>query len=423
MTAFTLAVSLVNVTVVVWRTSVAAADRRLSAVWWLLLSYFSLLMLIDTVKGEFNHTLEWTGRDVFIPITDFVMTNLFVLLSNGALAVGDIVSRRLFANWRKSIRNDRAGNRYEVLLVLYTVVLGIAALGYGVRMRGYDYTTYVEANESNWWQVAFIASAPSVLLAILRRRWILAAIGVSAYTYFAVVLEVRSFLLLSACPAIVWLWIAHGAEHPRFRGRSYWPYVAIVAALVMGVSIYRGTVRGAESLLPERQLPTLMRVAFSQMLNSPLLTGWDSLERYSYGVARPFFRLLGVPPPVTVDPPVLAAQLVTGYPVSGARYFHYPLLWYTDSFMAFGWLGAGLGLLWGLVFGASEHLARRDPLSCALLLPYVIWHGYMILRGAPAIATVPISFAVYMQLLVLAAYSMVRLRTYSKSPLRNNSGA
>jgi hypothetical protein len=62
--------------------------------------------------------------------------------------------------------------------------------------------------------------------------------------------------------------------------------------------------------------------------------------------------------------------------------------------------GLWLPILWAGILTVWEAFMLRYPIMVALLLPYYAWHAYMLVRGAPAIATVPFSYAFYVSAFV-----------------------
>lgn len=78
---------------------------------------------------------------------------------------------------------------------------------------------------------------------------------------------------------------------------------------------------------------------------------------------------------------------------------HYPALWYADAYFAFGKYGLLLAAFWAAVLVGWERLMARNSLIFGLLLPFYSWHAYMLVRGAIAGSSVPISYALYISAL------------------------
>jgi hypothetical protein len=411
---FAIGIAVINTVFVSWRAWIALRDRRLMAVIWILLTYFAALILFNSASGEFHYTLGFTAEQLFVSWVDLVRTNAFVLVANICFAVGDITGRGLFRNWRRpTARMVEVDRRYDFVLAIYVGLLIVGGVTYWLKTRGWDYQAYVEANESNWPQVVFFAASPGVVLSMLRRRWILAAAFVAAYTYFAVQFQVRSFFLISMCPAILWLAMTRLRTERLFNRRLVIRGTLAAAMLIVASAVITASRLGAlqpgDLFLPEGDLPMYMQVAFHQIDRTGTTTGFDSLEHYWFGMARLAYRVSGDRAPTRPDPPVIVAQLVTGYTRARPddQYLHYPSLWYTDAYLAFGWAGVSLGVLWGLVLTMSEHLTRRGLLSTATLLPFFCWHAYMLVRGAPAIASSTMALPVYAQVPLLGVAALM----------------
>ncbi|MDA8095086.1 MAG: hypothetical protein M0T84_14505 [Betaproteobacteria bacterium] len=402
------AISLAFVNVVLsvirlWRT---LKSRRLIAAIWLLITYFSIFLLGLAFAGPFDHVRGWHHDVVTIHARTIRYMCGYALVFNGlfALAEGGLGWILGLKPSRVAWQIDRNKPGLGVAGLVFLGMMLAGAASYWTEMRGLGYHNYVQYDHSSWSQVFLWASSPFITLSALQRRYLRAALATIPFLVFAVYLDVRSFALLSLVPAAIVFYFQTLADRKNFMmllARSLVVFFLLVgvSAVVMHKKAEDMSAPGARGL-PDAGLVYGMGIAFQMTDEVGVHTGYNSLTKYAYNLVNPFLRLFKYKPPKIEDTPVYIARLMEGIPAGWPIYFHFPALWYSDAYVSFGASGVVLGLLWGVVLSAWERLMLGRPELLGLLLPFYTWHGYMLVRGATAIAAVPFMYSAYVALAV-----------------------
>jgi hypothetical protein len=190
----------------------------------------------------------------------------------------------------------------------------------------------------------------------------------------------------------------------------------LTVALCLGLSLVVTYLKTGRVKLPDAGIPHGMNIAVEETLRLEEYTRWNSLHKYGLNIITPFTKLLDkladVKMPEIIDTPVHIAFLVDGVPKREKKYYHYPTLVYADAYVSFGRWGVVLGLFWGGIITLAECLLRRNAMALAIALPFYTWHLYMVIRGATAIASSPLSYAPYIQM--ICVYLVVLLHMFMK---------
>ncbi|MBM4196614.1 MAG: hypothetical protein FJ197_05855 [Gammaproteobacteria bacterium] len=397
---------------------------RLVAMLWILITYHGIFLIQLFLGGPFTKFRGFPGDVVSISAETIAALAWYVLAFNLIFAFVENIVWRLSGGRsepRAAWEIDQEPNWLAGARWIYLAFLIGGGIWYWFKMAGGGYRDYVQLQQSNWPVVFFWASAPLItILALLKRPW-LAALACVPFLFFAVYLKVRAFALLSIIPAAVVLYFqAIGASSAR-RQHFFKPIavgVAIFAALV-AVSVLvtfqkmakiEGTPNAPGEItgLPDAGMIYGSAIVFEYVRDTATSLGSDSLLLYGWNWVNPFLLLAGLERQVLLDPAVFMANIVDGVPLNSAVYFHYPTLWYGDAFLTFGNAGLLLAGLWGLIVSLWERFMTRNMVLLALLLPYYTWHAYMLVRGSPSSATVPLSYAAYVAALVLVVLSQQR---------------
>ena len=296
---------------------------------------------------------------------------------------------------------------------MYKLVFGIFLLAgsitYAIKMRGMGYLDYVQFKGSNWPIVFLWASSPFVTICALQKKYTYSVVGCIPFIFFALYLQVRSFALLSLVPVCVIFFLQQGAPEGVRKKLPLLKLTGgiILVSMLLLLSAAVTYLKVGRIVLPDAGIPYGMAIVFQETIKKGVYTGWVSLTGYLLNFLVPFFKLFHLRLPHIVDTPVYMARLIDGVPKWTTIYYHYPALWYADAFVSFGKAGVVLGLLWGSVFSFFECLIRRNVTFLGIFIPFFMWHVYMILRGAIAIASVPFSYAFYVQMMVIYVVSII----------------
>lgn len=407
----TLLIALANLAFCGSRLYATLRSGRFIAIVWFLLTYFAVFFLPVSVEQEIRHMRGFTAQVVTISRDDIYSVIIFVFCFNLIFFMSEYLFSRIFntgrlrTDWTLSTK-DKYFTRLEYifagLLVFGTVV-------YGLTSQAHTYRDFVEYKGSNWGKVFLMAGAPLVTIAALRKRYLIALLGCLPFIYFSMKLHIRSFALLSLAPvAIIYLLQYLAATRGRlFSDIKKLLVIALFSFLLLATSVAIVlSKRGGDGLMatqvfPDSGMPYGTTVLMTLIDKYGVQTGFDALTLYGLNIVNPFVKLLDLPRPDIDDPPVVMAAIYDGVPSWWDIYYHYPALWYTDAYLAFGDSGLWMAVFWGLVFVFLEYLLKRNVFIFSLLLPFLTWHAYMAVRGATAGAAVPFSYAAYV--VVLAA--------------------
>lgn len=414
--ALNLAISLLNLFLCVWQSVYALRSGRLISVVWILFSYFGLFAFRVAVMSEITWVRGFVGETVQADSTTITKALLYLLLFNLLFYFTDAFCTRFYVNGIRPALNWLFvidGSKSRFLLCLLGGCLLIGGASYIWQMRMGSYRDYVEGDAS-WAVVFFWASAPIIVIsAMLRRKWI-AIICCLPFLYVSVHLGVRSFLLLSLLPFILVSLFGLGV-HKGLRLWKMSTYLLFASLSLVVASYYISQYGKGGFTFPDSGMPVAYVQTMYMVDKTESHTGFSSLQLYGWNYINPFARLAGFHRPEIKDTPQIIASLLDGVPDGWNVYYHYPALIWADSYISFGFIGLLLAVFWGVILNIWEAIMARSPVLLSLLLPYYCWHAYMLVRGAIAGSTVPVSYSLYISLI---AYILVfRGDTFKKTAI------
>lgn len=394
-----IAIAVLNSALCIWRAVVAIRAGRLAAIFWVLIAYFAVFFLPVAATDEIVWRRGFLDESITTTHAIIHKTLVYVLAFNVVMIAADVLVGRVLrpkagaATVRWEIDPTRGEWRVaQSLLAAYWVVGGVWYLW---EIRAASYSDYVEG--ASWAAVIFWASSPLIVLFAMQRRWMLSFAVCVPFLYCAVHLAVRSFALLSLVPMlIVGFYQVVGRHGRRLISGRLVRFVAVAGAILVGISVGISQFKNKLITLPDSYMPfgVAQVVTVADRLGES--TGFASIELYFWNYISPFVRLFGGTKPDIVDTPVIIARLLEGMPADWPVYFHYPALIWADAYLSFGWAGLALGPLWVLAIALWEGAMRRNQPLLVLLLPFFSWHCYMMARGAIAVASVPVAYALYL---------------------------
>lgn len=374
-------------------------NKRIFVFIWVMLLYFSILMIVS-LHGELRFTEGFSGNVVEYSYRDVAYIYLFVLAGNFFIAVGQLLSEKTvklssfsFAVIGK--RNVVAVTLTWVLLVLFL----IGALLFYKQSQGIGYAGFVEYEGSNWGLVLLYSSSSLICILLMRGKYVAAAAVVSVFVYFAIVLQIRSFFIFSIFVVLSILYLKYwdGTLVVNGRRNGFKAIAFIILLLMLSINFVISYAKTGEFVFPESGLVNLMIHVIYKLSNGYELTGFDSIERFLYGLYKPIAAVVGYAPNLSEDVQVYFSRLVFGFE-SWDVFFHYPSLWYSDAYSSFGFWGVLFGLFWGYWFSTLEKIIRCNKVIFSLFLPLFLWNMYMVMRGAVGNSTAAISYAIYINL-------------------------
>jgi hypothetical protein len=392
-------IALLNLLLSLGRLYATFSQRRLIATVWFLISYFSFFELLLVFHGPFSHLSGMYGKMIYVNYDTIEYVSGYVLVCNILFAVSEMVVWRLFGRrctdetWRVP-RNFRLANAFRYIMA---PVLIVSVAWYAIKMRGLGYAGYVGFKESNWPAVFTGASTPLISVCMMQRRYFWAMVATIPFIWFIFQMSIRSFALMSLIPvaAIVVYQRATAAESSKGGRAKFMIVAAGILSLLLCLGGLVSFFKSGHFEFPDAGLPQGMNVAVKQAAALKSYTGWNSLEIYGTNIISPFYRLFNVKIPRIISTPEHIAWLLEGVPPGGFSFFHFPMLWYSDAFVSFGAAGVFLGILWGVLISLAEAIMYRSSMLLAVLLPYYVWHWYMVCRGATDIATVQTAYCLY----------------------------
>ena len=422
-----------NLALAVTRLYFCVKAARLMAIVWFLITYFMVFFIPVSVASPFTHERKFHGERIPIDQTDFLFALAYVAAFNLIFLVTELMCSHLFRvkGIGNSIDENLKRRFMPAVIAAMTTMWLVSSVLYFYGTIGFTYHNYVESVVS-WPIVFFWASAPLASILALRKNYLVAAVVCLPYLYFASVLNVRSFALLTVIPVLV-IFLAQQSLGVKSLSvkltRMVWSMsIAGGLALMISVVALTGKNAGANTqILPDSGMPFGTVIMLKLVEKYHISTGFDALELYSKNLINPFMRLFGVKPSATLDPPAVMAQLFEGYDKGDvSNYFHYPTLWYTDAYIAFGLAGLFMPILWGFVLAAWEKCITLNPGWLALFFPAWCWHAYMLVRGATSGAAMPFNYAVYFSFIVMILSGGIKLFAMQKlsvsTPKKANLG-
>jgi hypothetical protein len=395
-----LVLAVLNILLCGWRAIVTLRKGRLIAIPWILITYFAVFFVPVSLTDEVKWVRGFFAEPAVADHTVIHKAMLFVVAFNAIFAVSEMLCWQLMRRQRDPRLEWTLSLAATERRVLYTVFSAYWLIGGGwyvwTTMHA-GYRDYVEG--ASWAVVFFWASSPLIVISAMRKQWLLASILCLPYLYFAVHLAVRSFALLSLIPMLVvgFYQVVNSASFSRIFWRLV-RYSALVGVVLVGLSIYVSQYKNGEIGFPDSRMPFGVVEVMAMADKFHRFVGFDGMVLYGWNYINPFMKLFGVMKPDIADTPNVIADLLEGVPKNWPVYFHYPALLWTDAYMSFAWFGLWMAVMWAVIICAWESLMRRNQLLMALLLPYFCWHSYMLVRGAVAIASVPLAYAFYFSL-------------------------
>lgn len=424
MSALTIALCLGNLAFCAWRTLRVLRAERVIALIWILITYHSAFLVQLAISGPFSKYRGFTNDIIQVTAESILTLAWFAFMFNVLFAAAEALVWRIAAPRPTSAAAWKLDSEPKWLQRAQLIYLGFLLVGgvlYWFKMAGGGYRDYVEFTQSNWPQVFFWASAPLITILALRGRRALAIAACVPFLFFAVYLKIRAFALLSIIPAVVVIYFQSIGGRRARRDAFLRPLVvgAVMFGFLVAVSVvvtYKkmadiegfADTPGEITGLPDSGMIYGSAIVFEYVRDTKVSLGPDALVQYGWNIINPFMRLFRIEPPVITDPAIYMAGIVDGVPKGSAVFFHYPTLWYGDALLSFGISGLLLAVLWGAIVSLWEWLMSRNTMLLALLLPYYTWHAYMLVRGTPTGATVPLAYAGYLSLLALIIAAQFR---------------
>lgn len=415
MEAMNLSICLLNVGLCIWQLYVSLKKRRLVTISWLLMLYFALCFIpvslteeISWIRGFYYEYKVAKTEDIRKTLVFLLIFNIIFFLSDALLCLFTPRPSGHFS-WILPKQNSQI----RLLLTFMSILWLIGSVWYFWHSRTQGYRDYVEG--SDWSVVILWASSPAIVLAAMQKRFLLAIAFCTPFLYFALHLAVRSFALLSLIPLLTVCFyqvICDGRSRTKFRRILQISFVASILLISISIVIMRD--KNGHVSLPDAGMPfgTVQAMTMADRLNER--TSFNSLTLYGVHYINPFMRLFSIDLPNVEDTPVIIARLLDGVPEGWPIYFHYPALLWADAYLSFGWNGLWLAVFWALILFLWDTVMLRYPLMLAMLLPYFVWHCYMLIRGAVAVASTPVSYSLYISLIVFLA--ALRLNFFLRNP-------
>lgn len=411
-----IAIAVLNAALCIWRAVAAIRAGRLAAIFWVLIAYFAVFFLPVAATEEIVWRRGFLDEVITTRHDIIHKTLIYVLAFNVVMIAADVLVGRLLRPKSSAAPGweiDAAQGSWRVVQSLLVAYWLFGGVWYLWQIRAESYTDYVEG--ASWAAVIFWASSPLIVLLAMQRRWLLAFTACLPFLYCAVHLAVRSFALLSLVPLlIVGFYQLVGRHGGRLLSGRLLRYVAVAGGILVGISIGISQFKNKLITLPDSYMPFGVAQVVTVTDRLGASTGFASIELYFWNYISPFVRLFGGTKPDIVDTPVIIARLLEGMPSDWPVFFHYPALIWSDAYLSFGWAGLALGPIWVLVIALWEVAMRRNQALLVLLLPFFSWHCYMLARGAIAVASVPVAYALYLaaipMLLVLGGGLLRRTR-------------
>jgi hypothetical protein len=374
-------------------------EGRLMTMYWILATYFALVILRDM----------WAAPIVFgqgyVPaVVDTVRISriaTFVLLCNVTFATGEYLAFRFTAGRAPYLTGmcPRA-NGGRILTWFYGLLFAAGCVLYLPEAYAASYYDYVNNVIDTNKKVLFTLSMPVLTLSLLRGRYGLPVAGLLAALSITVATTVREPLLVSALPLMLALLVVR-IQHKSSSVLKLRMAAVLAAALIAVFGTYIGYVRTGGVELPEQGLARGMYLVFELRDGGIKGTGYASLETVAKALAFPFYnRYLIADYKFPRDPATYVADIMVVRPeVTGFR--HYPFLWYTDMYLSQGRPGFWQGLVWGALLGSFEGLLAGRALASAVFLPTFTWILYIFYRGGGAAVFHSVSRQIYFHLFVL----------------------
>ena len=395
-------VPVTNVVLSAWLTSRAIRKKRLMSMYWVLSTYFGVLIIRDMWVAPIVF-----GRGFFpavIPAERIGQLAFFVLLCNLSFLVGELVGFPLAARRGPTLPSlERRSITGSHLFLFYSALFAVGCIAYLPHAYSMTYFDYVNTVNPGWGALPFTLGLPAITISALQRRYVLASVGVALCLGIVLTSLVRMFVLVSALPVLL---IILFRSRPKLNSGGRTSRSKLGAAVVSLILVMLGTyavfLRTGSVERPENGLQRGMYLICDRIDGGIPGTGNASLKTVAKSLLYPFYnRLLAVDYNFPVDPPTYIADIMTVRPEVGAGFRHYPFLWYTDVYLAGRWYGAFQGVVWGFIIALWEGMMAGRPAVSAIFLPYFTWTLYMFYRGAGAQVFHIVSRQLYFHVVVL----------------------
>jgi hypothetical protein len=395
-------VPIVNVSLCAWLAGGALRKKRLISLYWLLATYFGLLLIRDMCLAPITYGPGYVQE--VIQSARISQLAQFVLLCNLFFLAGERASFRLTAKRGPTLPAlEKTSARSKHLFIFYAVIFGLGCIAYIPQAYSATYYDFVNNLIPGWRYVLFLAGLPAISICALQGRDALASIGCVACLVPVLTTQARVLVLPSVVTMLVIVAFrtrSAGTPHQTSVGKKAGLTMAGLLLLVLGA--YVSYLRTGSLDLPEEGLPHGMYLICGLVDGGIAGTGNASLETVGKSLLFPFYNsFLTVDYTFPTDPATYTADIMMERPVVGGGFRHYPFLWYTDVYLAGAWYGAFLGLVWGFIIGLWEGAMAGRALLSAVFLPWFTWVLYMFFRGAAAATFHFASRYLYFHVLVL----------------------
>jgi hypothetical protein len=386
-----------NAALSLWFTVRSLQAKRLITIYWVLATYFGLLLLRDMwVAPIYYGAVAGEGlANATLNAAYISKIALSVFLSNLAFLTGEQLIFRLTARPGPTLpQMDRTSPAARYLLWFYLVLLVAGSVLYLPSELKSTYYESVNNVLPTWPKLIFQLSTPVLVIAALQRRYFICLAGAAAGMSVVLATHVREPVLLTVVPPVLLLIV-------KYSGKSK-ALVVGFAVLFLALATSLEYMRSNEFKPPEEFLPRGMYL-ISQLVDAGVAgTGNTSLEITAKALSFPFYnRLLTDDYNMPADSPTYVANIMMARPVVESGFRHYPFLWYTDVYLAAGRMGFCLGLVWGAIFGLWEGAMAGRVLVTAVFLPCFVRTIYLFYRGAGALVFHIVSRQLYFHLMVL----------------------
>jgi hypothetical protein len=412
MADFTAIIAIANFLIACMRCYHCLKGRRPMAMIWFLIAYFSGFFIGVAIGGPFTHIQGHTARALPITEEHIALTCQFIAAFNLVFLATEYGLGKLLRIGKSDFTwtLPRHSPALMQIILVFLALLLLGSLMYFLQTRNFAYHDYVEFQGSSWSQVLLWAASPLPAILAMRRQYIPALITSLPFIYFAFLMNIRSFALLSLVPvAAIYLLQSFGTGSTSLSRRLKTILVTTLLAigLVFSSAFILSTKsghRGLTATLPDSGMPAGAVIMMMLSDRYETRTGFDALRLYGRNLVNPFIKaatkLFHIELQEIIDPPYVMGRLFDDLPGYFRSNLHYPGLIYADAYMAFGGMGILLAIFWAAVLSSIEKVMLRNHLLFSLLIPFYSWHAYMLVRGATAGASVPISYALYITLLV-----------------------
>lgn len=363
---------------------------------WVIITYYSLFIFISSLS-EIVIEQGYIGSLVKTSETTKFTVAYYVTIFNIIFAL----SLHYFEKfWNRIIVKEKAPTKsknYNVAFIVLGIFIAFGGLSYFSLMSGKDYYDYVTMTDSAWSQVFLWAGSPSIIYFAMRRNYFVALALCIPFVLLVLQLKVRSFALLSVVPLII-----YAALNPEKQSLVLRRVATGLSVLVVFYLFF--FLRESDSL-PDAFLPMYMNTVFEVHQVDAIVTDLPGISQYLFNFIRPFVILLGIDTGTYYDTPYYLASIITG---SDRTINHFPSLWYSDTYVNFGYYGVLIGIFYALVISLMARVINLNETLYSLFLPYYAWHNYLLIRGATTIASVPFMYSFYVSVMLIMVIWVLR---------------